>query len=214
MPDPESAGQSGPSAFTHPYPFEDPLLSKDAIREDILQRRRDLDTEILRSKSRSIIQRVLDWNGFRDAKSVLIYLSRRGEVETDALVQEALDRGKTVGVPVIDKKNNELAVSQVSGLDIEFEVGPFGIREPAKQFLKPLALKNLDLVIAPGLAFDKQGGRIGYGKGYFDRLLARMPQTTLRAGLALEFQVYDSLPQTTADVPMHVVVTENATLNC
>ena len=62
--------------------------------------------------------------------------------------------------------------------------------------------------------FDKQGGRIGYGKGYFDRLLARLPQSTLRAGLAFEFQVYESLPQQATDGKMDTVVTENATLNC
>lgn len=190
------------------------MQSKDAIRNDVLQRRRALDPEALQRESRAITQRVLDWVGFRNAKSILIYLSKKGEVETDALIQEALDRGKTVGVPVTDEKNNELAVSHLSGLDIEFDIGPFGIREPAQPFLIPLALENLDLVIAPGLAFDRQGGRIGYGKGYFDRLLARMPLASLKAGLALEFQVYESLPQMATDVKMNVVVTENATLNC
>ena len=153
----------------------------------------------MRGKSRAIVQRVLDWTGFQNAATVLIYLSIPGEVETDALIQTALDRGKTVGVPVIDKQNDDLIVSRLPGLNIEFDVGPFGIREPAKRFLKPLSPEDLDLVIAPGLAFDKQGGRIGYGKGYFDRLLARLPQSTLRAGLAFEFQIYESLPQQATD---------------
>ncbi len=190
------------------------MQSKDAIRNEILQKRRDLDRDTLRRKSHAVVRRVLDWDEFQKAGQVLIYLSKEGEVETDRLIEEALNLGKKVGVPVIDVTENELAVSQISGLDIEFDVGPFGIREPAQQFLKPLALEDFDLVLAPGLAFDRQGGRIGFGKGYFDRLLARMPEATWRAGLALEFQVYESLPQTATDVKMNVVVTENATLNC
>lgn len=190
------------------------MHSKAAIRKEVLRTRKTLDPETLTTHSGCIVQKAKALSAFRQARCVLIYLSIRGEVETDGLVQAALDAGKTVCVPVIDPRSGELKLSRLPGLDIEFEEGPFDIREPASRFLQWMPPEEVDLVIMPGLAFDREGGRIGYGKGYFDRLLDRLNPDAFRVGLAFDFQIYDSLPQGPSDRRVHSIITETQVIDC
>lgn len=190
------------------------MHSKAAIRKEVLAVRKTLDPETLKTNSGCIVQKVKALAAFRQARTVLIYLSIRGEVETDGLVEDALSAGKTVCVPVTDPPSGELKLAHLPGLDIEFKKGPFGIREPEDRFLKWIPPEEVDLVILPGLAFDRKGGRIGYGKGYFDRLLERLRPSAFRVGLAFDFQIYDSLPQDASDRRVHTIITETQVIDC
>ena len=190
------------------------MHSKAAIRKEVLETRRTLDPETLKTNSGCIVQKVKALEAFRRARCVLVYLSIRGEVETDTLVQAALDAGKIVCVPVIVAETGALNISRLPRLDIEFKKGPSGIREPAERFLKWVPPEEVDLVIMPGLAFDREGGRIGYGKGYFDRLLDRLKQDASRVGLAFDFQIYDSLPQDASDRRVQTIITETQVIDC
>ncbi|CAI2717799.1 5-formyltetrahydrofolate cyclo-ligase [Nitrospina watsonii] len=190
------------------------MHSKAAIRKQVLDRRQTLDPETLKEKSGCIARKVLTLQAFHRAATVLVYLSIPGEVDTDALVTAALDAGKTVCVPVIDAATGELNVSHLPGWDIGFKRGPFGIREPEDRFLKWLPVEQVDLVLMPGLAYDEQGGRIGYGKGYFDRLLDRLSGSARRVGLAFDFQIYDTLPQDPSDRRVHQIITETKIIDC
>ncbi|MCF8720105.1 5-formyltetrahydrofolate cyclo-ligase [Nitrospina gracilis] len=190
------------------------MHSKAVIRKEILAHRRTLDPETLKALSSRIIETALGLDAFHRADTVLVYLSIPGEVETDALVTAALDAGKRVCVPVIDPRTGELHASHLPGWSIEFRKGPFGIREPEDRFLKWVPPEEIDLVFMPGLAFDREGGRIGYGKGYFDRLLDRLNEHAGRVALAFDFQIHDTLPQGPSDRRVHQIVTETKIIDC
>jgi 5-formyltetrahydrofolate cyclo-ligase len=187
---------------------------KATIRKEILEKRKSQDPEIRAAQSRSIISTLLSHKEFQKADKILIYLSKDGEVSTDDLLGRAFELGKRVYVPVVDRGSDELRVSELPGPDISFRLGAFGVREPAEQDLNFLPPDQIDLVVAPGLAFDRRGGRIGYGKGYYDRLLSRLGSHVPRIALAFDFQVLDTVPQDESDIQVDAIITEKNTMNC
>ncbi len=187
---------------------------KATIRKEILKKRASQDPKTRATLSVSIVGTLLSLTEFKKANTILIYLSKDGEVETDHLLVRAFELGKRVCVPVVDRKKEELHVSELPGPEVEFRLGPFGIREPAKEHLNFISPDQVDLVVTPGLAFDRQGGRIGYGKGYYDRLLSRLGVQVPRIALAFDFQVLDAVPQDESDIRVNAVITEKTTMNC
>ena len=187
---------------------------KATIRKKILEKRESQDSEIRVARSRSITRTLLQHKSFQSAHKILIYLSKDGEVDTNNLLGRAFELGKWVCVPVVDPKSGELLVSELPGPATSFRVGAFGVREPEEEDLNFISLDQIDLVVIPGLAFDRQGGRIGYGKGYYDRLLSRLSLDVARIALAFDFQVLDSVPQDENDIRVNVIITEKSTMNC
>ncbi|TDJ58535.1 MAG: 5-formyltetrahydrofolate cyclo-ligase [Nitrospina sp.] len=199
-------------ALEVPSPVEDALSDKATVRQEILSRRDALDPETVQRQSALIAGHLESLGVYQKSAAVLFYLSKKNEVQTDGMIATAIRSGKRVYVPVTGP--DEIKVSELPGLDIEFDLGLYGIRQPAQRFLKFVAPGVLDLVILPGVAFDVQGGRIGYGKGYFDRFLGKLATHTVRVGVAYEFQVLETVPQTGMDVAVQKIVTENSILNC
>lgn len=195
-----------------PLPVEDALSDKAAIRQEILARRDALDPETVQRKSALIADRLECLEEYQQAAAVFFYLSKNNEVQTDGMIAAAYRSGKKVYIPVTGP--DAIKVSELPGLDIEFDLGPYGIRQPAQRFLKFVSPEVLELVVLPGVAFDVQGGRIGYGKGYFDRMLRNLSMKAVRVGVAYEFQVLETVPQTGMDVAVQKIVTENSILNC
>lgn len=187
---------------------------KATIRKEILEKRKSQDPEKQAAQSLSIISALLKHKEFQKAKKILIYLSKEGEVGTDNLLGRAFELGKRVCVPVVDLETDGLLVSELPGPDASFRLGAFGVREPAEEDLNFVSPDQIDLVVAPGLAFDRRGGRIGYGKGYYDRLLNRLGSGVLRIALAFDFQVLDAVPQDKNDIQVDAIITEKSIMNC
>ncbi|MCH7650546.1 MAG: 5-formyltetrahydrofolate cyclo-ligase [Nitrospinae bacterium] len=191
------------------------VRQKAAIRRKILDRRQSQDPEVRADHSRRIIAALLRHEAFIQAKAILVYLSKDEEVGTDALLAPAFESGKRVFVPVVDRDSHELRIAELSGPDIRYQLGPFGIRQPlVEEGLNFVPPEAVDLVVAPGVAFDRKGGRLGHGKGYYDRLLSRLGSHVTRVALAFDFQVLDAVPQDGNDVRMDTLITEKSTLNC
>jgi len=187
-------------------------VSKDAIRKEMLQKRRALPLAERRSRSLSISRRLLSASVFQRAVSLQVYLSNSEEVQTDGIIQAAHCLKKQVVVPVLDRKRR-MFFSRLERLKPEvLEQGPFGIRQPRLKFQKKVAPAEIGLWIIPGLAFDPQGHRIGYGGGYYDRVLESLGAPLL--GLAFECQIMDHLPVEATDRPVDQVVTESRTIFC
>lgn len=153
--------------------------------------------------SRQAQQRVADSSIFQHARTLALYSPINNEVFTEALFFLALEAGKQVAYPRI--RHNTLEFVRVDDRKSLLH-GRFGILEPSGSEVLPAA--ELDLLILPGVAFDRRGHRLGYGKGYYDRTLHRAEIRSLLLGLCFEFQRVDALPDESHDVAMHVVVTE------
>ena len=194
-------------------------LTKAQIRSKILLKLKRQKEDTRDRKSRLILKKLFRTREFIRAKTVMFYIAFGGEVNTREMIKEAQNLGKIVTVPVV-RRSSPLARSKVkmpvckrnratlrpsilydnSG----FKKGPYGVCEPsAKRFIR---LRDLGLVIVPGVAFDKKGNRLGRGKGCYDHFLKRIPKDISSIGLAFDFQILPSIPATALDVSVDKII--------
>ncbi|MFZ5875031.1 MAG: 5-formyltetrahydrofolate cyclo-ligase [Nitrospirota bacterium] len=180
---------------------------RERIRRAVLARRDALAPETRGAFSRAIGERLWVLPEAAAARTVLLSLSVGSEVSTQALVAEAGRRGLRVAVPVTLTAERRLLAVEFPG-DDRLEPGPFGILQPRPAARVPVPVDRLDLIVVPGAAFDSRGNRLGWGAGYYDRLLAgRRPGAPI-AALAFECQLVPAIPSEPHDVAMDVIVTE------
>ena len=116
-------------------------------------------------------------------------------------------------MPYVINDDLKLHVSELKDFN-ELEPKTFEILEPKEPYTREFNPDKLDLVIVPGIVFDKKGHRIGYGYGYYDRFLKLLGKNVKKIGFAFEFQLVDKIPEEQHDVPMDVVITEKRVLEC
>lgn len=180
-------------------------MGKRRIREEILSRR-DKEPEDLRGKkSRRIKKRLFSLKEFKEAHTILFYYSKGSEVKTKEMMEEALRKGKRVLLPRVRRR--EIYLGEIKDLEKDVEKGSFGILEP-KEASKKATPKGIDLVILPGIAFDLKGRRVGYGLGYYDRFLRKIPKRIPLIGLAYNFQVVKNISGKKHDRRVSKVITE------
>jgi len=181
--------------------------SKSFIRHRLLAWRKALDPKDREGRDRRIAVNLESLGCFRDARHVLFYYSVAGEADTRRLIDRWIGK-KQLCLPVCDHKG-DLHATPIAE-PIHLEKGIEGIPEPRPT--KKRLDDRIDLVIVPGVAFDKGGNRLGMGKGYYDRYLKIHPKA-IRVALAYEEQMLDGLPCGDGDVPVHFVVTEKGVYN-
>lgn len=145
------------------------------------------------------------------ASTVMMYASAKSEVDTWNLIFSSLKAGKRIGLPVTDGPKI-MAVEFKP--DIKLVSGRFGIPEPDPRKSQIVQEDDLDLVIVPGVAFDRQGNRLGYGAGYYDRFLKGLKHRPLLIALAFDVQIMDEIPAEDHDVPLDLIVTESEIIDC
>ncbi len=181
-------------------------MEKILIREEILKRRETLNSNLRESLSSSICSMIIKSFFYLESKSLMLYSSIRGEVDLGILYNDALKRHKSVYVPTVSLRSLKINPVQCF-VDTIWEKGPYGILEP---MYKPnrLRSKKLDLIFIPGVAFDRNSNRLGFGKGFYDKFLKNMPNTTLKIGVAFDFQIVDTIKSDPWDIKMDIIVTE------
>jgi 5-formyltetrahydrofolate cyclo-ligase len=191
----------------------DPQAKKAAIREQarknrVAQKNKD---EI----SRGICAKFMALPAYQAAKTVMWYVDAGSEVRTRHTLPEALTHGKRVVVPWCVVETNQLELFWLEEM-AELVEGAYKILEPKEALrrvpLKVIQSEELDLVMVPGTAFDPRGGRMGQGKGYYDRLLARARPDAPLVALAFDCQIFEEIPVAPHDVFMDLVLTESREL--
>jgi 5-formyltetrahydrofolate cyclo-ligase len=186
--------------------------AKAAIRERLLAERSRIDPVLRDAWSRAIEDRLAELPLWRDAQVVHTYVDAvQGEVATRGIVRRALAEGKTVVCPRVRWKPRGLDSFVIASLD-ELVESRRGLWEPDPGRNDPIASSELDIVLVPGLAFDRRGWRIGFGAGLYDRFLSGVD--TARVALAFSLQLVDSLPVESHDEPVDWIVTEGETIAC
>ena len=188
--------------------------AKTAIRKTIIQKREELGNLKKNEKSIAIAQRLFAVDEFKKSKSVFCFLSTSLEVQTDGIIRESLRLGKQVLVPLLDSGEENLQAVRIPSMDIEFVTGRYGIREPAPKFRNIIPFSSIDFVVVPGLAFDAFGNRVGYGGGFYDKVFKKITKNATRVAIGFGFQLFDLVPHTDLDEPVHFLITEVTTLRC
>ncbi|HEX9391287.1 MAG TPA: 5-formyltetrahydrofolate cyclo-ligase [Usitatibacteraceae bacterium] len=180
---------------------------KKLLREQILARRDALAPVVRSAASREMTQRLLAEPGYIKASAVLAYMSFGTEVDTAAFVTQVLHDGKLLALPRIHKPSQTLRLHRVNRLD-ELMSGVWGIREPHGE-APAASLDEIDFVLMPGVAFDGRGARLGYGAGYYDRLLAGSPRRAQRVAAAFDVQIVDAVPDDAHDQRLDIIISED-----
>ena len=189
------------------------MKDKSRIRQDVLTKRDSLGPDIRKAKDDRIKERLFSLPEFQQAPILFLFASFRSEVSTFTQIAEALTLGKRVILPSVDSMNKELRLYEIKGLS-ELSAGYMGIPEPAVTEDRERDINDVTLVIMPGAAFDPKGNRLGYGGGYYDRLLSRLRRKIPLVALAYEEQLVDSLPAGPHDIRVHMIVTDRRVIHC
>lgn len=194
---------------------------KTRLRRLVLAKRRALSNTERLEKSQAIARRLVFLEEYQRAQWLHLYLSFRDEVITEGLVEETLAQGKQVVVPVVRKGPESIILSELKNYPEEIGPGAYGIPEPREQSIREVDPAQVDLFVLPGVAFDLRGRRLGYGAGFYDRILAprkqdQMPRTGAVPVIALAFecQVVERMVAFSHDIPVHKIVTENRVIVC
>lgn len=174
-------------------------MNKKEIRETIRRRKQQFRQDQLTSLSLTAVDRLLTNANVLHARTLLLYYALPDEVDTSLLFERLSD--KTILLPkVIDSENMELRIYTGEN---DLATGCYGIKEPVGKVFTDFA--KIDVAIIPGMAFDRHGHRLGRGKGYYDRLLSKIPQA-YKIGLCFDFQIVDNVPVDSHDIRMDEVV--------
>jgi 5-formyltetrahydrofolate cyclo-ligase len=191
-------------------------MDKNTIRRHILALRAALPEDIRRRKDEAIFAGLRALPAFSSAGSVLLYASFGSEVSTREIMEYCLARGVIVSLPRVVSGEVRLEIHRVLSPD-ELVQGYRGIPEPPPSPETRMTIDEVDLIVTPGVAFDEGLSRIGYGKGYYDRLLGPLAgpaagQRPFLAGIAFEEQIVPSISRSAYDINMDAVITDKRTI--
>jgi 5-formyltetrahydrofolate cyclo-ligase len=186
------------------------MLDSSQLRKKILAERNRLTQKEIETKSHAIQHRLLALEQLRDRQSIFVYVSFRSEVATLTLIDALIDMGKTVIVPITRVQEKRLDAIHITNRATDLEPGYCDIPEPKEELCKTreFAPETIETILLPGSVFDERGGRFGYGGGYYDRFLAKVP-TAARIGLAFDLQIVEKAPLQEHDEILDLVVTES-----
>lgn len=177
---------------------------KKELRNQLLRKRKAIVDKY--KKDSAIIDNLLCSSMFDNAQKILFYASLEDEIDTFGSIRQALKLGKHVYLPACLDKNGKMDFYEINSLD-QLKSGSFGVREP--DICQCSRIDNYDnvLCIVPGVAFDKTGYRMGYGKGYYDRFLSSV--SVVSVGLCYDELLVDNLPLNEYDIAVNFIVTES-----
>lgn len=185
---------------------------KFTIRKKILDLRLSLSADEVSYKSRSINKRLIAMREFIDSKRVMCYSPVKNEVSTEEIIYTAWSQNKEIFLPVTDEDNN-LKIYK-SDRFIPLIKGRYGISEPDTEKNICIDTEEIEMLIIPGIVFDKEGNRIGYGKGCYDRLLKSFKRKPFKIALAFDLQIFEKIISDVHDIAVDKIVTESGIIDC
>ncbi len=207
------------------------MLDKASLRKELLRKRDAIPPEVKRVKNGLICDRLFSLDEIKNANVLFFFASFRTEVDTFEMIKKTLSEGKRVVLPKVDRARRQLVLYEIRAIE-ELVPGCMGIPEPSFAADNPppppfskggeggfaedrlIDINQVDVVIIPGAGFDLSGNRIGYGGGYYDRLLSGLPGAIPIIAPAYEEQIIDAIPSEPHDVKVHTVVTDRRVIRC
>jgi len=184
------------------------IADKPGIRRRIMATRDALTRDEIRDRSALIAAGLTARPEYMASGTVLMYVSFRSEVCTRRMIENAIADGKRVLVPKVDRKAHRLKLFEIKDLTTDLQTGYMGIYEPVEAVARHAEASEADLVVMPGVGFDAKGGRLGYGGGYYDRLLETTRPDAKLIALAFELQIVDVVPSEEHDKRVPIIITE------
>lgn len=184
---------------------------KKILRKEILEKRNNINSVEKREMDKKILDQFYESKYYKEAEKIFIYISYDSEINTKVIINKALKDKKRIYVPRTEFKTRNMDAVEITTLDNLVE-SKYGILEPKieEPHIDP---NEFDLIVVPGVAFDRNGGRMGYGAGFYDRYFKKINKENVdrivKLALAYELQILDKVPMDAQDVPVDYIITEN-----
>lgn len=189
-------------------------MNKNHLRKKIIKKRNSLDQKYIHKISNDIFNILYSLPIYKNASSIMSYVSINKEVFTHDFIKKSIKNGKKVYIPVTKPRTKELVLSHLIDFDNDLKKGYWGLLEPKKETFRPHCSEFLDLIIVPGLIFSQNGHRLGYGGGYYDAFLSSLTESIPTLGIAFECQVTEKLPVQSHDISVDYILTEKRFIQC
>lgn len=200
-------GETGGAAMTQSL--------KQSLRKSTLALREQLLPDMRAAHSAAIMERLLQLPEYRQAGTVLGYMNFGTEFASELWVARVLAEGKRLVLPKVNHHTNHLDLYRVDDPENQLASGLWGIREPIVERCERLeTLNEVEFALLPGVAFTRNGARLGYGGGFYDKLLARMAHRPALVAAAFALQIVADIPQEPTDIRVEWIVTEQETIDC
>ena len=187
---------------------------KQSLRKSILTLRDGLPLDVKSGLDAAIMARILLLPQYQEAQTLLGYMNFGSEFACENWAIQVLKDGKKLALPRVNRHTNTLDLYFVDDLETQLEPGLWGIREPMVERCERLkAINEVEFALLPGIAFTRKGARLGYGGGFYDKLLSGSPYPVL-AVAAYGLQVVEEIPQEETDVGVDWIITESETISC
>lgn len=186
-------------------------MTKSEIRKEIRNRQSGLSRQWIETTSNAVQKRLLALPEFEDAGVVGCYMAVETEVRTNLIIEECLKEDRKLFLPAISSNGDFYEMTEYRR-GTSLKAGPFGVPEPVEG--ERILAGKVELMVTPGLAFDRFGGRVGHGGGHYDRMMQGEDGSCFKAAIAFEFQMFDKVPVEKQDVLMNAVITEAETVRC
>lgn len=183
-------------------------MNKNELRKKVLEIREKISDEEIKKRSRILLEKVKEMDEFKKAHTIMVYVSFGKEIYTWDFIQECLDMEKKVITPICNNKDRTLILGKTTAFPEGFHKTKFGILELPADKCEHSDIQEIDFILMPGVAFTRDGSRLGYGAGYYDKLLENKPAKTVTAAPVFEEFLFEEIPMEEHDVKMDFVITD------
>jgi 5-formyltetrahydrofolate cyclo-ligase len=184
--------------------------SKGLLRREMQSLRDSIPRDEKQRLDEAIVENLFGWNIFKSAKHIFCYMSFRSEIDTLPVIHRSLMEKKVVSVPKIDLSTKQMRACIIEDTQKSLKPGSFGILEPIEG-CSELSYENLQLIVAPGLAFTRRGERLGYGGGFYDRFIECHNHIPV-CSLIYNRLILEELPVKDHDLPVDYLITESGVI--
>jgi 5-formyltetrahydrofolate cyclo-ligase len=190
-------------------------MTKPGIRKQILAMREQLAPDKRAAYSAAISAHIIELEIYRRSGAILGYMNFGAEFTSELWIRQVLMDGKKLALPRVNHHTNQLDLYWVEDLENQLAAGLWGIREPIVERCERLnTLNEVEFALLPGVAFTRNGERLGYGGGFYDKLLGRMTHQPVLAAAAFALQIVEHIPQENTDMKVDWIITEQETIVC
>ncbi len=189
------------------------IETKKGFRKEMIEKRKEIPGDEVAKKSEIIKDKFIGYPEYKNADIIMVYLSFKNEVDTMPIIEKALGNSKKITVPKTYPKTKKMIPALIKDLEEDVTIGNYGIPEPRDDKLSLVDPTDVDLVVVPGVAFDLDGYRLGYGGGYYDRFISELREDVILAAVSFEEQIVDKVPLNKWDKKVHLVFTEKRVID-
>lgn len=186
--------------------------TKSELRKAIQTKLKELTDQERAEKIEAIENRLFEFANFLEAKIVLLYLNNTSGVDTRNILKRAYQYNKIVVLPIFGQERPGIKLYKVDDMKADIKSGPGGVVIPDPERCKRVPIDRVDIAIIPSVALDEKGGRVGSGRGNYDRLIPKLAITTRKVSLALEDQIVPQVPMESHDKHVDIIITEKRTI--